>query len=147
MRIEIAYDEMFAFSGKSIFRFMAMIDNNSLHLGQSTDIFRSSGQMTFSAHPMKCPGKSGEFHFSAPRYHIDRYPAVFCFKTPNKSKSAIVMSGESGGCGTILHFKWVVSSDTLLAPWHRELSKCNRKFMRARSVDFVESSWINGFDV
>jgi hypothetical protein len=27
------------------------------------------------------------------------------------------------------------------------LSKCNRKFMRARSVDFVESSWINGFDV
>jgi hypothetical protein len=49
---------------------MAMMDNSPLHLRQPTGIFRCSDRMTFSARLMECPGRSLEFHFSAPRHRL-----------------------------------------------------------------------------
>jgi hypothetical protein len=31
--------------------------------------------------------------------------------------------------------------------WHRELSECNSKLMRAISIDFVDCSWVNGLNI
>jgi hypothetical protein len=62
---------------KQILRLMTMMEISSLHLGQPTGILRSTDQVTFSARPMECAGKSSEFHFLAPHHHLHRCPAVF----------------------------------------------------------------------
>jgi hypothetical protein len=51
--------------------------SNTFFDSQPTGIFRSSDRITFSMRPMEYPGKSPEFHCSAPYHHVHRCPAVF----------------------------------------------------------------------
>jgi hypothetical protein len=128
---------------------MTLIDFSVVPVSKSSLLRNEQGstscdRMAFSACVMDCHGKYSEFHFSALRHHLHRYPAVLSRDT-QQIKVCDCQVRWIRWMWHLSHFKRVMFSNTMLSVWHRELSQYDRKLLRAISADFVECSRFNGW--